>query len=190
VRVVVRTGSMIPSMPKEKAKPQRSKGRIETLPSGSLRVTLYAGTDPITKNRMYLRETVPAGPNAEAEAKRILAGFVHEVYERRHPRTDATVRQLIERHLTDAKLGIKTRINYRSQTERHIIPCIGHQKVPQSMPTSQTRSTLSCGGAATTAMASRESTTERTGRTSATSDASRTSASRSKSRASCTFTKS
>jgi hypothetical protein len=74
VRVVVRTGSMIPSMPKGRAKPQRSKGRIETLPSGSLRVTLYAGTDPITKNRMYQRETVPAGPNAEAEAKRILAG--------------------------------------------------------------------------------------------------------------------
>jgi integrase len=42
---------------------------------------------------MYLRETVPAGPNAEAEAKRIPAGFVHEVYERRHPRTDATVGQ-------------------------------------------------------------------------------------------------
>jgi hypothetical protein len=85
VRVVVRTSPMIPSMPKEKAKPQRSKGRIETLPSGSLRVSLYAGTDPVTKDRMYLRETVPAGPNAEAEAKRILAGFVHEVYERRHP---------------------------------------------------------------------------------------------------------
>jgi integrase len=99
------------------------------LPSGSLRVSLYAGTDPVTKDRMYLRETVPAGANAEAEAKRILAGFVHEVYERRHPRTDATVRQLIERHLTDAKLGIKTRINYRSQADKHIIPCIGRQKV-------------------------------------------------------------
>jgi integrase len=65
----------------------------------------------------------------EAEAKRILADFVYEVYERRHPRTDATVRQLIERHLIDAKLGIKTRINYRSQADKHIIPCIGQQKV-------------------------------------------------------------
>jgi len=65
-------------MPKEKAKPQRSKGRIETLPSGSLRGTLYAGTDPITKNRMYLRETVPAGPNAEAEVAELepLIGIV------------------------------------------------------------------------------------------------------------------
>jgi hypothetical protein len=69
-------------------------------------VSLCAGTDPVTKDRMYLRETVPAGPNAEAKAGRILAGFIHEVNERRHPRTDATVRQLIERHLADAKLGI------------------------------------------------------------------------------------
>ena len=120
---------MIPGMAKEKSKQGRSRGRIETLPSGSLRVSVYAGTDPVTKDRMYLRETVPAGPNAEAEAKRILAGFVHEVYERRHPRTDATVRQLIERHLTDAKLSIKTRINYRSQADKHISPCIGQQKV-------------------------------------------------------------
>jgi integrase len=72
---------------------------------------------------------VPAGPNAESEAGRILAGFIHEVYERRHPRTDATVRQLIGRHLADAKLGIKTRINYRSQADKHIIPCVGQQKV-------------------------------------------------------------
>jgi hypothetical protein len=85
---------MIPSMAKEKARPKRSRGQIETLPSGPLRVSLYAGTDPVTEDRMYFRETVPAGPNAEAEAKRILAGFVHEVYERRHPRTDATVGQL------------------------------------------------------------------------------------------------
>jgi hypothetical protein len=116
-------------MAKEKTKPKRSRGQIETLPSGSLRVSLYAGTNPVTKDRMCLRETVPAGPTAKAEAARILAGFIHEVYERRHPRTDATVRQLIERHLADAKLGINTRINYRSQADKHIIPCIGQRKV-------------------------------------------------------------
>ena len=30
---------------------------------------------------------------------------------------------------TDAKLGFKTRINYRSQAEKHIIPCVGRQKM-------------------------------------------------------------
>ncbi|MCW2721809.1 MAG: integrase family protein, partial [Pseudonocardia sp.] len=31
----------------------RSKGRIEQLPSGSLRVVVYAGQDPLTKRRHY-----------------------------------------------------------------------------------------------------------------------------------------
>jgi len=116
-------------MAKESPTAKRSRGEIETLPSGSLRVKVYAGIDPISKTRMYLRETIPAGPTAEREAEKVLARFRREVYERRHPRTDATVQQLIDRHLADAKLGIKTRKNYRSQAEKHIIPCIGQQKV-------------------------------------------------------------
>ena len=116
-------------MAKEKAKPRRTPGEIETLPSGSLRVKLYAGVDPISKARVYLRETIPAGPNAEKEAEKVLTRFRHEVYERRHPRTNATVEQLIERHLADAKLGFKTRKNYRSQADKHILKCIGSQKV-------------------------------------------------------------
>ena len=108
---------------------KRPKGETETLPSGSLRVKVYAGIDPISKTRMYLRETIPAGPNAEHEAKVVTARFINEVYERRHPRTDATLAQLIDRHIADAKLGIKTRKNYRSQADKHIVACIGHVKV-------------------------------------------------------------
>jgi integrase len=52
VRLVVQAGSIIHDMAKEKSKPKRSRGQIETLPSGSLRVSLYAGTDPVTKDRM------------------------------------------------------------------------------------------------------------------------------------------
>jgi integrase len=94
-------------MAKEKVKPKRTPGEIEVLPSGSLRVKLYAGVDPISKDRVYLRETVPAGPDADKEAEKILVRFRNEVYERRHPRTNATVEQLIERHLADAKLGVQ-----------------------------------------------------------------------------------
>jgi hypothetical protein len=95
-------------MAKEKAKPKRTAGEIEALPSGSLRVKLYAGLDPISKARVYLRETVTAGPDAEKQAEQVLIRFRHEVYERRHPRINATVEQLIERHLADAKLGFRT----------------------------------------------------------------------------------
>jgi hypothetical protein len=46
VRVVVRVGPIIHRLAKETAKPKRTPGQIETLPSGSLRVKLYAGLDP------------------------------------------------------------------------------------------------------------------------------------------------
>jgi integrase len=59
----------------------------------------------------------------------VLPRFRLEVYERRHPRTDATVEQLLERHQANAKLGFKTKENYRSQADKNIIPFIGRQKV-------------------------------------------------------------
>ena len=42
----------------------RARGEIETLPSGSLRVRVYAGVDPASKKRQYLVQTVPAGAGA------------------------------------------------------------------------------------------------------------------------------
>ncbi|HYT10709.1 MAG TPA: hypothetical protein VEL73_08620, partial [Mycobacteriales bacterium] len=50
---------------------RRSRGRIEALPSGSLRVVVYAGIDPISKKRHYLKETVPTGPRAGATAEKV-----------------------------------------------------------------------------------------------------------------------
>jgi hypothetical protein len=38
---------------------RRSRGSIETLPSGSLAVRVYAGVDPVTDTRLYLEETIP-----------------------------------------------------------------------------------------------------------------------------------
>jgi hypothetical protein len=153
---------------------KRPRGEIEPLPSGSLRVKVYAGIDPVSKTRMYLRETVPAGPKAEREAEKVLTRFLNEVYERRNPRTDATVEQLIDRHLADAKLGFKTRKNYRSQADKHIVPCIGQQKVravdaaiTDSFYSELRRCRDHCDGRP-------DSITARNGRTRATSDANRT----------------
>jgi hypothetical protein len=49
---------------------RRVRGRIETLPSGSLRVKVYVGIDPVSKKRLYLEETVPTGPRAAKEESR------------------------------------------------------------------------------------------------------------------------
>ncbi len=47
----------------------RNRGSIEQLPSGALRVSVYAGTDPLTGWRHYLRESIPAGPGVDAQAQ-------------------------------------------------------------------------------------------------------------------------
>ncbi len=71
----------------------RQRGQIEQLPSGSLRVTVYAGTDPLTKRRHYLREVIPAGPTAAAEAEKAPRRLGVQVDEKRSPQTSATVEQ-------------------------------------------------------------------------------------------------
>jgi LacI family xylobiose transport system transcriptional regulator len=64
----------------------RARGEIETLPSGSLRVRVYAGVDPASKKRQYLVQTVPAGADAAQEADRVRVRLLREVAERRGSR--------------------------------------------------------------------------------------------------------
>ena len=60
---------------------KRTRGEIVKLPSGSLRVKVYAGIDPVTKKRYYLDEVVPAGPKAAAEAEKLRTKFLNQVDE-------------------------------------------------------------------------------------------------------------
>jgi integrase len=108
---------------------RRQAGQIEMLPSGALRVRVYAGIDPVTRKRHYLNETVPSGPGAEREAKKVLARLVADVYDRRHPRTSATVEQLVDRYLDELRLERKTLTAYRGYLLRHVLPFIGRLKV-------------------------------------------------------------
>jgi hypothetical protein len=50
-------------------KRRRTRGSIDELPSGALRVRVYAGRDPLTKRDHYLTEVIPAGPKAAAAAE-------------------------------------------------------------------------------------------------------------------------
>ena len=43
---------------------------MESLPSGSLRVQVYAGIDPMTGKKIRLTETIPPGPRAAADAEK------------------------------------------------------------------------------------------------------------------------
>ncbi|MFC5209242.1 hypothetical protein ACFPM0_22120 [Pseudonocardia sulfidoxydans] len=77
------------------APPGRAKGNIESLPSGALRVSVYAGIDSVSGRRHYLRETIKAGPDAAARAEAARLRMLGEVAERRNPRTSSTIDQLL-----------------------------------------------------------------------------------------------
>jgi integrase len=81
---------------------RRQRGAITWLPSGSARISVFAGIDQLSGKEMRLRETVRArasrretereaqkGPDAPAEPGRRAA----------EPRTEATVNELLDRWL-------------------------------------------------------------------------------------------
>jgi integrase/DNA-binding transcriptional regulator YhcF (GntR family) len=107
----------------------RQRGSIEELPSGALRVAVYAGRDPLTGRRHYLREVIPAGPSARSEAQKALRRLANQVDERRNPRTNATVDQLLERYLEQFDGAASTLTLYRGYVRNHISPFLGRIKV-------------------------------------------------------------
>lgn len=64
---------------------------------------VYAGVDKVSRRRLNLTETVPAGPKAWGHAEEIRAQLVRQVEDGRHPTTDATVAQMLQRYLADRK---------------------------------------------------------------------------------------
>jgi hypothetical protein len=52
--------------------PRVAKGYIEQLPSGSFRVSVYAGTDPVTRRRIRLKATVKTEQQAHIVLGRVL----------------------------------------------------------------------------------------------------------------------
>ncbi|WP_308252108.1 tyrosine-type recombinase/integrase [Pseudonocardia sp. KRD291] len=113
------------------ARSGRQHGSIDELPSGALRVRVYAGVDPVTKRRHDLIEVVPPGPNAERTARDVRDRLLREVAERRNPRTSATVDQLLERYLDQFDGAPNTLTLYRGYVRNHIAPFLGHLKVGQ-----------------------------------------------------------
>jgi integrase len=106
----------------------RSRGRVEQLPSCSLRAVVYAGTDPLTGRRHFLREVIPTGPKAADEAEKAVRRLAAQVDERKHPRTNATLDQLLDRYLETLDVAESTRKMYAKHAEKHIRPFVGRLK--------------------------------------------------------------
>jgi integrase len=108
-----------------KAREGRARGSIDRLPSGSYRVRVYAGMDPLTGRANYLTETIPNGPDALKLAKKARTRLVAEVDKQQAPRTKATVNQLMDRYLELLDVDVNTRKGYEGYIRNHIRPLLG-----------------------------------------------------------------
>ncbi|MGH8838418.1 MAG: hypothetical protein ACRDVO_04045 [Jiangellaceae bacterium] len=59
---------------------RRQRGTIDKLPSGALRVRVYAGIDAVTKRRHDLVEIIPVGPEARKQAEAARARLLNQLY--------------------------------------------------------------------------------------------------------------
>ena len=104
-----------------------SKGHIQRLPSGSFRVKVYAGTDPVTGKERLFRQTCPDEAAAHAALSRMLVeadgGF---------PDQQATLGQALGKYLEVADLEVSTREAHEGYVRRTIGPVLGEVKIPQA----------------------------------------------------------
>ena len=80
-------------------------GYIQQLPSGSFRVSVYAGTDPLTGRQIRLRKTCKTERAAQIELGKLL----EQAAAGRQPETDAAVAQLMDRYAEVADWDLSTR---------------------------------------------------------------------------------
>jgi hypothetical protein len=108
---------------------KRQRGTIDALPSGALRVRVYAGIDPLTKRRHDLVEIIPPGPDAPLEAEKARTRLLSQIDERRNPRTKATMNQLLDRWLVILDVEPSTLVGYKRKVEKHVRPLLGTMQV-------------------------------------------------------------
>ena len=86
----------------------------------------------MTGKEIRLRETVAARATqreTEREATKVQTRLLNQVDERRSPRTEATVNELLDRWLDVIDIEKKTRAGYVGKIEKHVRPTIGRLPV-------------------------------------------------------------
>jgi integrase len=102
-----------------------AKGHIEQLPSGSFRVSVYAGIDPLTRRPIRLKSTV----KTEQQAQIKLGELLKDASEGRTPETGATVAMLMDEYASVAEWDVSTRQTNEGFIRRTIKPALGPMKV-------------------------------------------------------------
>ena len=105
--------------------PRVAQGYIEQLPSGSFRVSVYVGTDPLTRRQIRLKATAKTEQQAHIELGRLLK----EASEGRTPESDATMAKLLDEYAAIAEWDVSTRQTNEGFIRRTIRPALGHLEV-------------------------------------------------------------
>src|SRR5690242_4004801 len=102
-----------------------SRGHIQRLPSGSFRVKVYAGVDPVTGKERLLRQTCPDEASAVAALGKLLAQADGDHF----PNREATLGQALAKYLEVADLELSTREAHEGYIRRTIGPVLGEVKI-------------------------------------------------------------
>ncbi|MEV4315295.1 tyrosine-type recombinase/integrase [Actinocrispum sp. NPDC049592] len=103
----------------------RERGRIEER-GGSLRVVVYAGLDPVTGKRVYLRETISGTTKTSyKKANSVLGKFLAQVDEQRSVSSSVTLAYAIDEWMRTSELEDSTRKTYEGYIKRTILPVLG-----------------------------------------------------------------
>ena len=105
--------------------PRVAKGYIEQLPSGSIRVSVYVGTDPLTRRAIRLKATA----KTEQQARIDIGRLRKEASEGRTPESAATVAKLLDEYAAIAPWDVSTRQTNEGFIRRTIKPALGHLEV-------------------------------------------------------------
>jgi integrase len=98
-----------------------ASGHLERLPSGSFRVHVYAGIDPLTGRELRHRRTVKTAQQAQI----LLGKLLEQAAEGQQPETGVTVAELLRQYMTVAELDRSTRQTYEGYIRRTILPVLG-----------------------------------------------------------------
>src|SRR5690348_11740882 len=98
-----------------------ASGHLERLPSGSFRVHVYAGIDPLTGRELRHRRTVKTAQQAQI----LLGKLLEQAAEGPQPETGVTVAELLRQYMTMAELDRSTRQTYEGYIRRTILPALG-----------------------------------------------------------------
>jgi integrase len=106
-------------MPKS-SRDRRPRGQIRQR-GDAFQVSVFAGYDPITGRRLYLRETAQTEP----AAPRALTKLIGQVDEQKHPKTRATFRVAMDKWLRTHEVEETTRASYAEYARVHLYPAFG-----------------------------------------------------------------